>query len=111
MRREPGNKNVDAPRVNATARRDALVSRVLTTVVAWELAGSTLDVQVIDPRARSIPVAAFSRVTLCAKSAPAKGCVERTRLTLQDRLVKELRLARVSSIKDGNRFLDFWKAS
>ena len=43
---------------------------------------------------------------LCANSAPAKGRVERAHLTLQDRLVKELRLAGVSGIEDGNRFLE-----
>ena len=42
---------------------------------------------------------------ICANSAPAKGRVERAHQTLQDRLVKELRLAGVSSIEDGNAFL------
>ena len=40
-----------------------------------------------------------------ANSAPAKGRVERAHLTLQDRLVKELRIAGVCSIEDGNVFL------
>ena len=39
-------------------------------------------------------------------TAPAKGRVERANSTLQDRLVKELRLAGVSSIKAGNAFLE-----
>jgi transposase len=47
---------------------------------------------------------------LCANSAPAKGRVERAHLTLQDRLVKELRLAGVSGIEDGNRFLEGFMA-
>jgi len=42
---------------------------------------------------------------ICANTAPAKGRVERAHQTLQDRLVKELRLAGVSSIEDGNAFL------
>lgn len=42
---------------------------------------------------------------LCANSSQAKGRVERANRTLQDRLVKELRLAGVSSIEDGNVFL------
>jgi hypothetical protein len=42
---------------------------------------------------------------LCANSSQAKGRVERVNRTLQDRLVKELRLAGVSSIKAGNAFL------
>ena len=35
---------------------------------------------------------------ICANSSPAKGRVERANKTLQDRLVKELRLAGVSGI-------------
>jgi hypothetical protein len=35
--------------------------------------------------------------TFCANSSPAKGRVERTHLTLQDRLVKELRLRDIST--------------
>ena len=42
---------------------------------------------------------------LCANSSQAKGRVERANRTLQDRLVKELRLAGVSSMEDGNTFL------
>ena len=42
---------------------------------------------------------------LCANSSQAKGRVERANRTLQDRLVKELRLADISSIEDGNAFL------
>ncbi len=42
---------------------------------------------------------------ICANSAPAKGRVERAHQTLQDRLVKEMRLAGVSSIQEGNAFL------
>lgn len=36
---------------------------------------------------------------LCANSSQAKGRVERANRTLQDRLVKELRLADVSTIE------------
>jgi hypothetical protein len=42
---------------------------------------------------------------LCANSSQAKGRVERANRTLQDRLVKELRMARVSSMEAGNVFL------
>lgn len=41
----------------------------------------------------------------CAHSSAAKGRVERAHLTLQDRLVKELRLAGISSIDDANAWL------
>lgn len=44
-----------------------------------------------------------------ANSAPAKGRVERAHQTLQDRLVKEMRLAGVSSIDEGNAFLDAYR--
>lgn len=43
---------------------------------------------------------------LCANSSQAKGRVERANRTLQDRLVKELRLAGISSMEDGNAFLE-----
>lgn len=42
--------------------------------------------------------------TLCANTPQAKGRVERANATLQNRLVKELRLANVSSIDAANRF-------
>jgi hypothetical protein len=42
---------------------------------------------------------------LCANSSQAKGRVERANRTLQDRLVKELRLADISSMEAGNVFL------
>src|SRR3984885_12419840 len=42
---------------------------------------------------------------LCANSSQAKGRVERVNRTLQDRLVKELRLAGISDIQTGNSFL------
>jgi hypothetical protein len=42
---------------------------------------------------------------LCANSSQAKGRVERANRTLQDRLVKALRLAKVNDIHDGNIFL------
>jgi transposase len=42
---------------------------------------------------------------ICANSAPAKGRVERANKTLQDRLVKELRLRGISSIDAANEFL------
>jgi hypothetical protein len=42
---------------------------------------------------------------ICANTSQAKGRVERANLTLQDRLVKELRLAGISTIEAGNAFL------
>src|SRR5262245_54097328 len=42
---------------------------------------------------------------ICANSSPAKGRVERANKTLQDRLVKELRLAGASTLADGNALL------
>jgi transposase len=43
---------------------------------------------------------------ICANSSQAKGRVERVNRTLQDRLVKELRLAGISDFENGNRFLE-----
>src|ERR1700737_154287 len=42
---------------------------------------------------------------LCANTSQAKGRVERAHHTLQDRLVKELRLASISTIEAANAFL------
>jgi len=42
---------------------------------------------------------------LCANSSQAKGRVERVNRTLQDRLVKELRLAGIKGLEAGNAFL------
>jgi transposase len=42
---------------------------------------------------------------ICANTPAAKGRVERAHLTLQDRLVKELRLAGISSIAAANAFM------
>jgi hypothetical protein len=41
---------------------------------------------------------------ICANSAPAKGRVERVHQTLQDRMVKEMRLAGISTIAAANAF-------
>jgi hypothetical protein len=42
---------------------------------------------------------------ICANSPQAKGRVERANQTLQDRLVKELRLRNLSTIEAGNKYL------
>jgi hypothetical protein len=42
---------------------------------------------------------------ICANSPQAKGRVERAHKTLQDRLVKELRLHDIADMEDGNAFL------
>jgi len=42
---------------------------------------------------------------ICANTASAKGRVERAHLTMQDRLVKELRLEGISSIEAANAFM------
>lgn len=43
-----------------------------------------------------------------AQSAPAKGRVERLFKTLQDRLIKEMRLRNLKSIAEGNEFLSHY---
>ncbi|MFT4571520.1 MAG: hypothetical protein ACI91F_002411 [Candidatus Binatia bacterium] len=47
--------------------------------------------------------------TICANSPHAKGRVERAHATLQDRLVKELRLAGVSDMQQGQELLDVFR--
>jgi len=42
---------------------------------------------------------------ICANTPQAKGRVERVNQTLQDRLVKEMRLRSISSMADGNAYL------
>jgi hypothetical protein len=47
---------------------------------------------------------------ICANSSPAKGRVERANRTLQDRLVKELRLAGAATLANGNALLPAFMA-
>jgi hypothetical protein len=47
---------------------------------------------------------------ICANSSQAKGRVERANATLQDRLVKEMRLAGISEMAAGNAFLPAFMA-
>lgn len=42
---------------------------------------------------------------ICASSSQAKGRVKRANLTLQDRLLKEMRLHNISSISQANRWV------
>ena len=46
---------------------------------------------------------------ICAKTPQAKGRVERANRTLQDRLVKELRVRDISTMEAGNRFLEEYR--
>ena len=48
---------------------------------------------------------------LCANSSQAKGRVERMNRSLQDRLVKELRLSQISDMEAGNAFLPGFMAA
>ena len=43
---------------------------------------------------------------ICANSPQAKGRVERKNGVLQDRLIKEMRLRKISTIEEGNRYLE-----
>jgi len=47
---------------------------------------------------------------ICANSPQAKGRVERANQTLQDRLVKELRLRNLSSMESANAYLEEFRA-
>ncbi len=65
------------------------------------------------------PVTQFGRAMkeldvslILARSPQAKGRVERSNGVMQDRLIKELRLAKISSIDEANRWLEtsgFWE--
>jgi len=46
--------------------------------------------------------------SICANSSQAKGRVERANLTLQDRLVKEMRLRNISTMAEGNAYAPFF---
>ncbi len=46
---------------------------------------------------------------LCANTPAAKGRVERSNLTLQDRLAKEIRLRGISTLEDGNAYLEEYR--
>ena len=68
--------------------------------IAQQLAGQ-------EPRTQfGRAMAALGVELILANSPQAKGRVERMNGTLQDRLVKELRLAGISDIESANRFLD-----
>ncbi|MGR5528028.1 ISNCY family transposase [Vibrio maritimus] len=47
---------------------------------------------------------------ICANSSQAKGRVERANLTLQNRLVKEMRLQGINTIEDANAWLPYFIA-
>ena len=47
---------------------------------------------------------------ICANSSQAKGRVERANLTLQDRLIKEMRLAGINTIEEANAWLPYYIA-
>ncbi|HXD84193.1 MAG TPA: ISNCY family transposase [Rudaea sp.] len=49
--------------------------------------------------------------TFCANSSPAKGRVERAHHTLQDRLVKELRLRGISTVAEANAYAPCFMAA
>lgn len=53
----------------------------------------------------------LSTESICAHTPQAKGRVERANQTLQDRLVKEMRLKGISSIDEANAFLPTFIAS
>lgn len=46
---------------------------------------------------------------ICAKTPQAKGRVERANRTLQDRLIKEMRLRNISTMEEGNYFLEEYR--
>ena len=73
---------------------------------------STAKPSLQDELDNRMPLSEFERAltelgvrVIHARSAPAKGRVERLFGTLQDRLVKEMRLRGIGTVAEGNRFL------
>jgi len=65
---------------------------------------------------REVSLTQFSRAcgklgitVICAKTPQSKGRVERANRTLQDRLVKELRLRNISTVEEANYFLEEYR--
>ena len=56
------------------------------------------------------PLHALNIDIICAHTSQAKGRVERAHKTLQDRLVKELRLAGARTLAEGNALLPAFMA-
>jgi transposase len=78
---------------------------------------SPAEPSVAEQLAGVAPTSQFGRVLrelgvelIAAHSPQAKGRIERLFHTLQDRLVKEMRLAGVATLADANRFLPAWLA-
>lgn len=74
-------------------------------------------VNVAQPLGSTLGVTQFGRAMaeldiqiICANTPQAKGRVERVIQTLQDRLVKELRLRNIASLEAGNAFLPAYRA-
>ena len=61
--------------------------------------------EVYQPTQFARAMSQLSVTIICATTPQAKGRVERVNQTLQDRLVKELRLRNISTMEDGNQFL------
>jgi len=72
----------------------------------------SIQEQLADKRAQSAFEKAAERLeikVIHAQSAPAKGRIERSFRTDQDRLVKELRLQNISTLAQANQFLEgYW---
>lgn len=73
---------------NASVFRVNIGNSDRARITQYERAAKELDIEMIH-----------------ARSSQAKGRVERVNKTLQDRLVKELRLANISTMAEANRFL------
>ena len=74
-------------------------------VNAAQVLGSTLGLTQFGRAMQALDVQ-----IICANTPQAKGRVERVIQTLQDRLVKELRLRNISSLEAGNAFLPEYRA-
>jgi hypothetical protein len=80
--------------------RDSIYRCEGVASIAQQLAGKEPETQF------GRAMAALGVELILANSPQAKGRVERMNGTLQDRLVKEMRLAGISDLESANRFLD-----
>lgn len=78
------------------------VDKFSTYSMNWKLAKENPDTLTQFERA----MAQLSIEVIKANSSQAKGRIERLFKTLQDRLIKELRLNNISTIKEANEFLE-----
>lgn len=83
---------------------------MLVTMSDKELSRINVIQSVVEKRMFGSAMHELNIQTICASTCSAKGRVERAHLTLQDRMVKELRLRGISSVDAANDYADEFMA-